>query len=75
VGVLLLIGQSPASAVLYVVAKARDPRYQPLALQHAQRLATGEPCVSALLAEAGERGGSLTGLQRPVSDLLTQDRG
>jgi hypothetical protein len=40
-----------------VIAKARDPRQQPFAFQHAQRLATGKPCVSVLLAEAGERGG------------------
>jgi hypothetical protein len=66
---------SPISVVPYVIAKARDSRQHPFAFQYAQRLATGKPYVSVLLAETGERGGSPTGLQRPVSYLLTQDRG
>jgi hypothetical protein len=66
---------SPMSAMPYVIAKARDPRQQPFAFQHAQRVARGEPCVAVLFAEAGKRRDSAAGLQYPVGELLTQNRG
>ncbi len=48
--------QAPISAVIDVIAKARDSCHQSFAFQQAQRLAARGPCVSVLLAEASDRG-------------------